>query len=490
MMFRGFANFPGRWLWCGLGLALIVSARADTADWLNAGPLFDDFDLTLSTGHRTEVAGPLFYSEQREGTTTWAIPPFFSHFQDPAIDAEEWDFFYPVMTFDRYGTEHRWQIFQVINTSGGMSAHDEGDEVKKRFSLFPIYMRQRSTNPSNDYTAVLPFYGHLKNRIFRDESFFVMWPIYIQSKKRDIVTDNYCYPFVHLRHGDGLHGWQVWPLVGREHKDVTTRTNGFNEIETIGGHDEFFALWPFFHQQITGVGTENPAREQAFLPLYTWLRSPQRDATTIAWPFFNIIDDRAKKYREWEVPWPFIVIARGEGKTITRVFPLFSHAHSAHLESDFYLFPVYKYNRVHSTALDRDRTRILLYLFSNVHEKNTETGMMLHRADFWPLYTYRKDFNGNSRLQILSILEPILPNNKSIERDWSPIYALWRAEKNPRTGASSQSLLWNLYRHESTPLTKKCSLLFGLFQYQSGAGGKQLRLFYIPVLKTAGQPKP
>jgi hypothetical protein len=116
--------------------------------------------------------------------------------------------------------------------------------------------------------------------------------------------------------------------------------------------------------------------------------------------------------------------------------------------------------------------------------------MMLHRADFWPLYTYRKDFNGNSRLQILSILEPILPNNKSIERDWSPIYALWRAEKNPRTGASSQSLLWNLYRHESTPLTKKCSLLFGLFQYQSGAGGKQLRLFYIPVLKTAGQPKP
>jgi hypothetical protein len=34
------------------------------------------------------------------------------------------------------------------------------------------------------------------------------------------------------------------------------------------------------------------------------------------------------------------------------------------------------------------------------------------------------------------------------------------------------------------PVSKKCSLLFGLFQYQSGSDGKRLRLFYIPVVKT------
>jgi hypothetical protein len=71
-----------------------------------------------------------------------------------------------------------------------------------------------------------------------------------------------------------------------------------------------------------------------------------------------------------------------------------------------------------------------------------------------------------------------------VERDYSPVWSVWRAEKNVKTGATSQSLLWNLYRHEATPVSKKCSLLFGLFQYESGAEGKRVRLFYVPVIKT------
>ena len=39
------------------------------------------------------------------------------------------------------------------------------------------------------------------------------------------------------------------------------------------------------------------------------------------------------KYREWDAPWPLIVFARGEGKTTTRVWPLYSRAHNATLES-------------------------------------------------------------------------------------------------------------------------------------------------------------
>ena len=124
------------------------------------------------------------------------------------------------------------------------AARIHGDFPRRRFTLFPLYFQQRSPDPNENYTALVPFYGHLKNRLFRDEIFFVMFPIYSETRKRDVVTDNYLYPFFDLRHGDGLHGWQFWPLVGTEHKDVTTQTNGFGEIETIGGHDKFFALWP------------------------------------------------------------------------------------------------------------------------------------------------------------------------------------------------------------------------------------------------------
>ena len=147
------------------------------------------------------------------------------------------------------------------------------------------------------------------------------------------------------------------------------------------------------------------------------------------------------------------------------------------------MWPVYKYNRAHADPLDRERTRILFFLYSHTSEKNTETGFARVRDDFWPLYTKHHDFNGDERFQILSILEPLLPNNKSIERNYSPVWALWRSEKKPKTGAHSEALLWNLYRRETSPEQKKLSLLFGLLRYQSGADGRRWSLFYVPVGK-------
>ncbi len=66
---------------------------------------------------------------------------------------------------------------------------------EKQFTIFPFYFQQRSPDTDENYTALFPFYGHIKDRLFRDKIFFVMFPIYGQTQKRDIVTDNYLYPF-------------------------------------------------------------------------------------------------------------------------------------------------------------------------------------------------------------------------------------------------------------------------------------------------------
>jgi hypothetical protein len=459
-----------------VGFLLAVCFSTFAGDDFHAGPLFDSFPLTLDSGSRAEAAGPFFYDEKRETERTWAIPPFFSHEEDPAVEAREDDFLYPLLTCERYGAEYRWQLFQLFSFAGGANP----DESKnKRFTIFPIYFQQRSTDPDENYTAVLPFYGHLKNRLFRDEISFVMLPFFVESRKHDVVTENYFYPFFDLRHGDGLHGWQLWPLVGEEHKVVTTSTNGFGDVTVIGGHDYFFALWPFYFNHTDGIGTDDPQKFWGVFPLYTQLRSPQRDATTALWPFFNWIDDREKKYREWEVPWPVVVIARGEGKTITRVFPLFSQGHNDTYESDFYAWPVYKFNRIHTETFEQRRTRILFYLFQNVHEENKELNEHKERINLWPFFIYYREFNGNSRLQIIAPVEGILPNNRGVERNWSPLWSLWRSQDDPKTGAKSRSLLWNLYRCDETPGSKNCSLCFGLFQYHCDGENKKIRLFYV-----------
>ncbi len=356
--------------------------------------------------------------------------------------------------------------------------------VKAGLQFFPIYFYQRTTGTNGNYTALVPFYGHLEHRLFRDKIFFVVFPIYGQTQKKDIITDNYLYPFFHVRHGDGLSGWQFWPLAGNEHKVVTTLTNGFGDTTIVSGHDNFFALWPIYSKITEGIGTENVSKSWTVLPFYLQTRSPARDSTTVFWPFFSWIEDRQKKYHEWQGPWPIVIFTRGEGKTTSRVWPLFSESHSDTLESDSYLWPVYQFKRTHSDPLDLRRTRILVYLYQDVKEKNTATGVSKRRVDALPFFTYHRDFNGNTRLQILAPVEPAVPNNRGIERNWSPLWSIWVSENNPRTGASSQSFLWNLYRHEASPGARKCSLLFGLFKYQSDTEIKSLRLFYIPVFKT------
>src|SRR6185436_16180501 len=218
---------------------------------LHAGFLTDHFSLTLEPGERTERAGPFFYSQTKDTERIWAIPPLLSYTRDSGTELMEFDFVYPILTYDRYGEQYRWQLFQLLSFSGGPS---QLEADRDRFTLFPFYFQQRSSLPDQNYTAFVPFYGHLKNRLFRDEVFFVLMPFYVQSRKRDIVTDNYVYPFFHLRHGEGLKGWQFWPITGHEHKEVTAKTNIWGETEVIGGHDKFFVLWPFFGNQTTGIG--------------------------------------------------------------------------------------------------------------------------------------------------------------------------------------------------------------------------------------------
>jgi hypothetical protein len=465
---------PRTALLCWVLVSFCITLRAD---W-DAGPLYDEFPLTLATGHRHEALGPVWQHQEQDTETLWAVPPLFSYVRDTDLELAEMDILYPLLSLDRYGAEYRFHILQFLAFSGGQDQEEEG---KRRFTIFPFYFQQRSEIPGENYTALLPIYGRMKNRLFRDEIKFVLMPLYVQSRKRDVVTDNYLYPFFHLRHGNELHGWQFWPIIGMEHRNPTTRTNSIEEVEVVGGHDKMFVLWPFFSKQTTGIGTDNPERQISFLPLFTSTHSPKRDSMSAPWPIgLTRTYDREKQFKEIGAPWPLVVFARGEGKHMSRVWPLYSRAHSTNLQSSFYLWPVYRYNRLHSDPLDRERTRILFFLYSAVNEKNTETGIVRKRRDFWPFYTYQRDFSGNERFQALALLEPLLPNNKSIERNYSPIWSIWRSEKNGKTGAQSQSLLWNFYRLDKTTESTKTSLFFGLFQRQKSVEGSSWRVFYIP----------
>ncbi len=454
----------------------------------SAGFFYDSFELTLESGRRTEVLGPLFSRQESDSITQTRWTPLFSITRDPLSDACEVDFIYPLLTYDRFGAEYRFQIFQWLGWSGGDSV--TGSE-RRRFTLFPLYFQQRSTNPEENYTALIPLHGRLVNRLFRDEIRFTLMPLYVQSRKKDVVTWNVPYPFFHWRRGNGLEGWQFWPVIGHEHKEVTTHTDDFGDEQTVPGHDKWMAVWPFFMHNTTGIGSTNLVRERALLPLYSVTRSPARDSTSVLWPFFIRTQDHEKGYTEWDLPYPLVVFARGPGKTGSRVWPFYSRMTNSTHESRFVAWPIYKHNKVNAPPLLRERTRWMFFLYSNQRDENTTTGKAAERSDFWPLFTHRKTADGGARLQVLAPIEPFLPASKSMDRNYSPVWSIWRSESNEKTGNASQSLLWNLYRRETSPDRSHASWLFGLIQREAGPQGTHWKLLHLPGKqgRRPGQPE-
>ena len=446
-----------------------------------AGPLVHDFEATLTGGSRREVVGPFYFREQLGSKETWAFPPFLSRTVDTELDYTEVDVLYPLLTYDRFGKESRIQLMQALSLS---DSGEQDDSVTRKLSIFPFYFQQRSTNAAKNYTALFPIYGTMKNRMLRDEVSFVMFPAYGMSRRRDVVTHNYLYPFFHLREGNHLKGWQLWPVVGREVKKPHTITNEYGLEEMVPGHRRDFFLSPSFLRNHLDIGTTNEIRETAVLPLFSLSRSPARDSSVFAWPFLKYTHDKANRYREWGFPWPLWLVARGEGKHMTRFWPLFSQGRKgtregSRLEGEFYAWPIWSEKRAYDTSLERRRSRILYFLFSDILERNPETGKDRRRRDLWPLFTYRKELDGRERLQALSLLAPLLPNNKSVERNWSPLWAFWRTEKNPKTNSRSDSLMWNLWRRDISPGQRKNSYFFGLLRSTKTDDGTDWTWFHF-----------
>ena len=203
---------------------------------------------------------------------------------------------------------------------------------------------------------------------------------------------------------------------------------------------------------------------------------PLRDTTSYLWPLgFTYTEDREKKYREWGAPWPLIVFARGEGKTLDRVWPFFSHGKTANVAERFLPLAALQVQPAHVRSAGPASARASCFFstriwWSGIRQRNGHAPdgsvAAVHSAT---------DHNGNQRLQILAPLEPLLPNNPSDRTELlAPLVGLalgkQRQDRERRANPCSGTCIGATPRRR----TRKCSLLFGLFQYQSGPEGKRL----------------
>lgn len=428
------------------------------------GPLFHH--EREETHSQLDLLGPLITVKEqpKAGVEEFGFRPLFYRLYDRGMDFLEWDSLYPFITYDSIENESRLQFFQLIAVS--MSGREEGRDEK--FTIFPIVFINNAAKPEKGYWAVFPLYGEIKNRLTFKRIFFVLFPLYGDLTKKDVRTRFFLFPIFSFAEGENIEGWKLFPIFGYQTKK--------------DAYDKRYILFPLWISQDLTWDPENERHARASLPFFFHEWSNHRNAWTVLWPFFRRLEDRKREYVEWDFPWPFWIIARGKDYNVTRFFPIYGEGHDRDRHGNFVLFPLWKWNRVSQPEGQIETIRILFYLYADVTKTLESAPKDLRRVESLPLFQYKRDYEGNVSFQTLALIEPVLPGNKNIERNYSPLWTIFRYERKAN-GDAMNSFLWNLWRWERQGDRRQTSALLGLFQFGREGEKKSLRLFYLPRIE-------
>lgn len=449
------------------------------------------------------VLGPVFERGRSSGTCTTAVRPVWSTVRNDEVELFQVDVFYPLFTYDRFGQVRRWQLAQLLR--GGTTEIGAGT-VDRGLTLFPVLFHRRSTDTNAGYTAVFPLAGTIKDRFFRDEIRFLLWPLFVKTTRTmpgertgmtgvadgppsgRITTWNLVAPVFHLRSGYRLRGWQVWPLAGHEHKCAYVFTNQWGECQLSPGHTTSFLFWPVFWHQETGAGGAVPRQFDAILPLYARWQWPGGRQTTYLWPLGPITgSDDAKRLRHFELFWPLIRFTTAQDGETTRLFPFYARTANSNSCSEWYLWPLHNHRLTWDAAGYRTSDRVLFFLFRRSYGTNMITKSAETRLDLWPLLTSRRSDRQESVVRLFAPLEPILGRMPAIERNYAPLWSVYERTRSASGCTERISVLFGLFRTDRAVEHRRTSFLFGLLQVHTRPDARSLRVFGLPVWRADGR---
>jgi hypothetical protein len=135
------------------------------------------------------------------------------------------------------------------------------------------------------------------------------------------------------------------------------------------------------------------------------------------------------------------------------------------MQRDTYLVLFPLYIRTEDTFIGslKVRDRILWWLYSDQRETGKDGST--RRVDAWPFFRYTRDREGAIQFQTLALLEAFMPGDEKIERNYSPLWALYTYRQNPE-GDSVWAFLWDLLRHEETSTGRSIEVLGPVLAYQ------------------------
>lgn len=411
--------------------------------------------LALACGCATSMSPPETVSSWRvgpflEGGKTaagdklLAVRPFYSH-EEVAFEPfrSVTDILWPVGAFHQRGDRRSWRFIPFYGFG------DDAPEADGayRFRLFPIYFEGRTLD-GEEYRALFPVYGEIRDFLGFDTARFVLFPIYGTSQSRETTTRTVLWPFYLTRHGPKIDQLRLWPFYS---KRVLTGAQA---------QTRRFVLWPFWND-FTLDNEFAQGEGFIFFPFYGHSRIEQRklglaEGWTVLPPFFSRVR-RDDGYQSLRAPWPFIHLRDHADERQRHLWPIYGSVTNAVSREWYALWPIVR-------GAHREQPRETVDSFSitpfYLQEKRyaipaataaqagggavkddsapVEVTDRYHRL--WPLFSWQRNADG-SRLRIPELT--LFRRSAAVERNWAPLWSLF-VRRERADGARATDLLWGL----------------------------------------------
>ncbi|MGF1571627.1 MAG: hypothetical protein ACFCU1_00980 [Sumerlaeia bacterium] len=489
----------------GLGKANTEAEENQSPPLIPAYYQVGPFSVTASKAQQNWSFFPFLNYSNTERQKYWSITPFYSVYEDKEQNRKSTHVLWPLWRSERraqsWAAEDRTStsVFPIFHR---MKEVDERYGPNQHQYLFPFYFQgsQKEANgryfilfpfiwyaenarlvvplfPKRPQTfaAFWPFIGHFENYWNRHTIDYVLWPLFVRSiegaeETNDKITHySFIWPIFGLYKSDVMGGFNVWPLISR--------------VEKPDEYIRAYWLWPLGHYRYEKVPEwEDKRSEQTwFIPFFASANTPNYKYDLV-FPFYGELDMKGRRSRGYAlaiyntnenfrssirnhrlfwflIRWTTKIDPNPRYNDFTLhpeplqgggVFPFYVNQWNSSKRRVLAPWPIYSYRKDVDT--DQIYTRQFLFPFFARTEKefpaaNGEPQRLTQVKRYvWPFYR-KTTLDDDSTYTNIPHLFPILDVNE-IDRNYAPFWSLYRAERDPKTGARNEQILGSIYRKE------------------------------------------
>ncbi|MCX7590962.1 MAG: hypothetical protein N2255_04970, partial [Kiritimatiellae bacterium] len=437
---------------------------------------------------RLRIAGPVFESQKTQDHRSFqAVRPIYSSFADPQRDETRREFLWPLGIVRDFQGQRFWLFLIAFGHDFDVSS----DLSRCRTVILPLFFNGRDAT-GNEYLALFPFGGTIREFAGRDEIRFVLFPFYSKSIVRDAETLSILWPIFSYTHGGDVLRYRVFPFYGRS----------INE----GRWDKAFIMWPIWNSA-RYTYPDSTGRAYVLFPIFGRVDLSDQKGWMILPPFFKWIEGQRQSILS--CPWPFFEYARGEidrlsfwpfWGTETR-YPSGSRKNDLvcpSMSSTFFCWPLGRSEMLARSDAAVRRWFFLPFLYHEkivsaqpqgdnsgqesmeaqnmgAHSRSVQTHSPADARVFklWPLASYRRKANA-SRFRLLELwptrdLEPV-------ERNLAPFWTIYCRTRDNE--AVEDELLWGLIRHRRVSESERQFSIFPIFNWERGGEARAWSLLH------------